>query len=190
MKITNKKYKNLHLASVEERGDNFVIDFLFSSVFGVLIAILTFKNYITAYFIYLSVRSLYYYLFELLYGRTLGKFQTQTKVVNFKGGKPSSVQLLKRNMSRFISIFSGVNDDERAIHDNFSNTFVIKDTELQKIEIKKPLSLIFHLAIICYYIYFFGIKPEQNNIDYPFLVFLSTYFIVSIIRGIKPKISK
>ena len=145
MKITNDKYKNLNLANEEERGENLIIDFIISSIFGLVIAFLTFKNFTVAFLIYLLVRFIYYLAFESLLGRTPGKYQTKTKVVNRIGEKPTLVQLIKRNLSRFVSILSGISDDERAIHDNLSNTFVIKNNELKKIEFKQPLILIFNL---------------------------------------------
>ncbi len=185
MKINNKKYKNLTLANEEERGENLIIDFVISSVLGLVIAFLTFQNFTLAFIFYLFTRFIYYFLFESLFGRTPGKYQTQTKTLNQIGKKPTLFQLIIRNLSRFISILSGVSDNERAIHDNLSNTFVIKDTELKKIELKLPLILVFYLSINGYFIFYFGTKIELETIDFIFLIALIILFIYNLITGIK-----
>ncbi|MFI1743755.1 RDD family protein [Thalassobellus sediminis] len=185
MKITNEKYKNLNLANEEERGENLIIDFIISSIFGLVIAFLTFKNFTLAFLIYLIVRFIYYLAFESLLGRTPGKYQTRTKVVNRIREKPTLVQLFKRNLSRFISILSGISDDERAIHDNLSNTFVIKNNELKKIEFKQPLILIFNLSLVGFWIYYFGTKSKLESIDRIMLVILILAFIYGLVFGIK-----
>ena len=185
MKITNDKYKNLNLANEEERGENLIIDFIISSIFGLVIAFLTFKNFTVAFLIYLLVRFIYYLAFESLLGRTPGKYQTKTKVVNRIGEKPTLVQLIKRNLSRFVSILSGISDDERAIHDNLSNTFVIKNNELKKIEFKQPLILIFNLSLVGFWIYYFGTKSKLELIDKIMLVILILAFIYGLLFGIK-----
>ena len=185
MKITNQKYKNLNLANEEQRGDNLIIDFIISSIFGIAIAFLTFKNFTIAFLIYILVRFIYYFTFEYVYGRTPGKYQTQTEVVNETGKKPNIRQLIIRNISRFISILSGISDDERAVHDNLSNTFVIKNTELKKIEIKQPLISIFYLSLIGYYIHFFANQSELELFDIIFLIAMVILFIYVLIIGIK-----
>ncbi|WMI68259.1 RDD family protein [Mangrovimonas sp. YM274] len=185
MKITNEKYKNLNLANEEERGENLIIDFIISSFFGVVIAFLTFKNFTIAFLTYILIRFIYYFTFEYLYGRTPGKYQTQTEVVNGTGEKPNIGQLIKRNISRFISILSGISDDELAVHDNLSNTFVIKNTLLKKIEIKQPLIFIFYLSLIAYYIHFFSTQSELELYDIIFLTAMVILFIYVLIIGIK-----
>lgn len=193
MKITNKKYKNLNLANEEERGENFIIDFVISSIFGIVIAFLTFKNFTIAFLTYIIVRFIYYITFEYILNRTPGKYQTQTKVLNRKGLKPTLVQLIKRNLSRFITIFSGISDNERAIHDNFSNTFVIKNIELNKIEIKKPLIFTFYLIVMTCFVYYLasGIittltsEKELGKTDILLLIVTAFATIIVLINGIK-----
>jgi len=185
MKITNEKYKNLNLANVDERGENFIIDFAYSSILGLIIVMLTFQNFIFAILIYVIARFLYYFGFEFFGGRTPGKYQTKTKVVNRKGEKPSTIQLIKRNLTRFISFFSAISDDERALHDNLSNTFVIKNTGLKKIELKQPLILLFFLAMSGYWIYVIATKPKLNTIDIVIVLALVLSSIYALISGIK-----
>ncbi|OUS00978.1 hypothetical protein A9Q86_09540 [Flavobacteriales bacterium 33_180_T64] len=190
MKITNKKYTNFNLASEDERGENLIIDFIISSVFGLGIAFLTFKNFTLAFLVYLLVRFIYYFCFESSFSRTPGKYQTQTIVVNQNGEKPTIFQLIKRNLSRFISLPSGISDDERAIHDYLSNTFVIKNTklkniELNKIEIKQPLILIFNLSMLGFWIYIIGSKPRLKTLDIIILIVLVLTLIYALIFRIK-----
>ncbi len=73
---------------------------------------------------------LYYVPQEALFGRTLGKLITGTKVVSTKheeGGRPGTMQVLGRTLARFIPFepFSAFMDD-KMWHDNLSNTRVIK----------------------------------------------------------------
>ena len=91
MKITHQKYPNHNLANETERGENLSIDFILSSILGILVVTiiyliypyenLGFSEYSKAFGIYLGVRFLYYFCFEAIYSRTPGKFQTQSKVV-------------------------------------------------------------------------------------------------------------
>ncbi|MBC3845973.1 RDD family protein [Winogradskyella echinorum] len=185
MKITNQKYKNLNLANEESRGENLIIDFIISSFFGLLVAYLTFESYKVAFLMYLFVRFLYYFGFELALGRTPGKYQTQTKVVTSSGNPPTIIQLLIRTLSRFISILSGVSDDERAIHDSFSNTYVIKDIELRKIEIKQPLILVFNQTILGFLIFYIVNENKIETLEMVALAFLCIAFISGLIFGIK-----
>jgi len=188
MKITNNVYQNLNLANEDDRGENLIIDFVISSFFGILIAYLTFTNYTVAFFTYAFVRFLYYFVFELVSGRTPGKYQTLTKVVNKNGNKPSIGQLIIRTLSRSITVFSGLSDDERTIHDNFSNTFVIKDLTLKKIEFKYPLILIFNLSILGCLIYYVSSKSVLETIDIIALFVLILAFVSGLIFGIKKMI--
>lgn len=132
MKVTNTIYKNLNLADENIRSENFIIDFLWSSIIALLISYLTFKNYTIAFFVFITIRFLYYFLFELFLGRTPGKFKTQTIVVNKANLRPSISQIGVRNLIRFFSLISGISDQERAVHDSVSNTFIAHDLTLKK----------------------------------------------------------
>ena len=76
-------------------------------------------------------------------------------------------QILTRNITRFISIFSGVSDNERAIHDSISNTFVIKDNTLRKIEFKKIAYLILNVSLFIYLLFivieYFSAEYQINS---------------------------
>ncbi|BAO75339.1 RDD family protein [Winogradskyella sp. PG-2] len=187
MKITNKKYKNHNLANEDDRGENLIIDFIISSFLGILIGFLIFELFIYIIIVYFSVRFLYYFIFELAYGRTLGKFQTQTIVMNKDGNLPTMIQLIIRSLSRFISIFSGISDDERAIHDYSSNTYVIKDLNLRKIEIRQPLIFIFNQTLLGSLIYYIFNHHDLETIDIEMiaLIVLVIAFISGLFFGIK-----
>ncbi|UAB74505.1 RDD family protein [Mesoflavibacter sp. SCSIO 43206] len=163
MKVTNKVFSNLFLASENERAENFGIDFTISSFLALIVIYFTYSDVKIAFLTYFVVRFIYYFSFEIIFSRTPGKFETLTLVVNSEGNKPSIFQLLTRNIIRFISIFSGVSDNERAIHDSISNTFVIKDNTLRKIEFKKIAYLIYNVSL---FIYLLSIVVEYFSKEY------------------------
>jgi uncharacterized RDD family membrane protein YckC len=69
----------------------------------------------------------YYIFLESLFGRTVGKFVTGTKVVNEAGLKPSFGQIIGRSISRIIpfEIFSFLGAEGRGWHDSIPNTYVV-----------------------------------------------------------------
>ena len=74
----------------------------------------------------------YYFLFELLSGRTIGKMITGTKVVD-KASKedPSFIQILLRTLSRLIPVdYISYLFRSNGIHDYLSSTQLIKQDEL------------------------------------------------------------
>ncbi|MFB6342891.1 RDD family protein [Saccharicrinis sp. FJH62] len=70
---------------------------------------------------------MYYTFLEATTGRTLGKFITKTKVVNYKGETPSFGVILKRTLCRLIPFeaFSFLGSDETGWHDTLSKTLVV-----------------------------------------------------------------
>jgi uncharacterized RDD family membrane protein YckC len=73
----------------------------------------------------------YYFLCEALFGRTLGKLLTGTRVVNEQGGIPTVPQLIGRTFARAIPLeafsFLGSRDGSGPVgwHDSLSKTRVI-----------------------------------------------------------------
>jgi uncharacterized RDD family membrane protein YckC len=70
----------------------------------------------------------YYFCFELLLGKTPGKYLTKTTVVDRHGNKPSAGRLLIRSLMRIIfydwfTYIFGVT----GLHDTVSRTLVVKD---------------------------------------------------------------
>ena len=70
---------------------------------------------------------LYYVLFELITGRTIGKYITGTKVITANGSKPTIFNILIRTLCRFIPFEALTFLGPRTIglHDIFSNTLVV-----------------------------------------------------------------
>ncbi|EAT13872.1 RDD family protein [Bermanella marisrubri] len=71
----------------------------------------------------------YYIILESIFGKTLGKIITKTKVVDEYGGLPSLPQVIARTFSRLIPFepFSFARDDSRGWHDSIPGTYVILD---------------------------------------------------------------
>lgn len=71
---------------------------------------------------------LYYFVFESIFQRTLGKLITGTKVVDFNGRKPTLGMIAKRTLIRFIPFeaFSFPGKKAYGWHDRWSETYVVK----------------------------------------------------------------
>ena len=69
----------------------------------------------------------YYYLFESINGKTIGKYLTKTKVVRLDGEKPKSKDILIRTLSRFIPFepLSFLGENKMGWHDTISKTSVV-----------------------------------------------------------------
>lgn len=99
---------------------------------GTTLAIL---GYITGY--------LYYLIFESMWGSTIGKWITKTKVVDNHGNRPSFLRILGRSLARWIPfeafsfLFSA---HPRGWHDSISGTLVVSseltDSELASLDIE------------------------------------------------------
>jgi uncharacterized RDD family membrane protein YckC len=74
----------------------------------------------------MAVMMVYYFLFEAVFGQTLGKFITRTHVVDDYGDKPTLWMILKRTLCRFIP-FEAVSFLFKTIgwHDSISDTLVV-----------------------------------------------------------------
>ncbi|MCU4158120.1 RDD family protein [Carboxylicivirga sp. A043] len=83
----------------------------------------TLENYLWAYF----ATFLYYFLFESLTGRTIGKIFTQTKVINTDGERPAVGTIFIRTLSRLVPFdaWSFVFTNYEGWHDAWSKTKVV-----------------------------------------------------------------
>ncbi|NAS30330.1 RDD family protein [Flavobacteriaceae bacterium R38] len=105
---------------------NLLID---STVFFILVLLLSIllKEYVEReelkYFMIL-IYYLYYFFFELIFGQTIGKMITKTKIVDIKsGGKPGFIRILIRTLSRLIPFdFLSYLFSSNGIHDKLSKT--------------------------------------------------------------------
>jgi uncharacterized RDD family membrane protein YckC len=75
-----------------------------------------------------TVVFLYYLVSEALFGRTLGKLLTDTRVVTESGGRPAFWQILARSIYRFVPLepLSMFNSQSIAWHDRWSKTRVVR----------------------------------------------------------------
>ncbi len=79
---------------------------------------------------------LIYFIFEYLWQQTPGKFLTQAIVIDEYGNKPKASQIAVRSLIRLVPFeaFSCLDDYSRGWHDTWSNTFVVKKSELEEIK--------------------------------------------------------
>ncbi|BCU78691.1 RDD family protein [Luteolibacter sp. LG18] len=78
----------------------------------------------------------YYVLMESVFGRTVGKFVTGTKVVDWNDEKPSFGRICIRSLCRFIPFeaFSFLGQSASGWHDSISKTHVVKVTPVQRVQ--------------------------------------------------------
>lgn len=121
---------------------NFFIDYAFYMLFSVLIfemigivsgqeAIQPIRDLPGLLSVFVSM-SAYYIGFESTTGRTPAKFITGTRVVTVDGKKPSFGQIVIRTLCRLIPFeaFSFLGKFPQGWHDRFSQTMVVRTTEL------------------------------------------------------------
>ncbi|NBL65562.1 RDD family protein [Flavobacterium sp. NST-5] len=77
---------------------------------------------------------IYYNLFEIFFSATIGKFITQTIVVNEFGEKPSYQDIMLRTVCRLIPFeqFSFLGTPGKGWHDKLSRTYVVDKNLLRK----------------------------------------------------------
>lgn len=138
------------LAKLERRFFNFVIDMLLlviliSITLAVMITVTTAngdKNFINRflsnslgqYMLTAGITVLYYNLFEIFTSRTIGKFCTNTIVVNENGDKADYEAIMIRSLIRIIPLYwlSFIVFPTRGLHDMISKTYVVNKKELEE----------------------------------------------------------
>ena len=100
------------------------------------------KNDIAQYTFVTCIALFYYNVFEIFFARTIGKFITQTIVVDETGEKPNHEQILMRTLCRLIpfEILSFLGMPCRGWHDRISKTYVV-NKELLDVKKKQFYSL-------------------------------------------------
>ncbi len=85
------------------------------------------KNDIAQYTFVTCIALVYYNVFEIFFARTVGKFITQTIVVDENGEKPNHETIMVRTLCRLIpfEIFSFIGMPARGWHDSISKTYVV-----------------------------------------------------------------
>lgn len=77
---------------------------------------------------------LYYFVSEILLQRTIGKFATNTIVIDEYGNKPSNKAIFIRSISRLIPFEPLSCLGERGWHDTISKTFVVSVDEAKELK--------------------------------------------------------
>jgi len=77
---------------------------------------------------------LYYNIFEIAFARTIGKFITQTIVVDENGNAPDHQTILVRSLCRLIPLYgiSLLGMPPRGWHDSISKTYVVNKKTLDQ----------------------------------------------------------
>jgi len=139
------------VARKEARFLNFIIDYISIFLILVLLSILYMVFFLetdsevvdssiipegntAAEYIIFSLLSIsYYFILEVLTGRTIGKFMTGTIVVDISGNKPSTFDILKRSLLRLIPFeyLSFLGHRARGWHDQYSDTYVVYRKKLE-----------------------------------------------------------
>jgi len=138
------------IASNRQRFVNVVIDYVarlgLTFVIGMIaamIGVLTGNEEILIFFqnitriqeltIGLVVLLLYYNVFEIFFGTTIGKLMTKTVVVDEYGEKPAANAILIRSLCRLIpfEVFSFFGTPCIGWHDSLSKTYVVNKEDLR-----------------------------------------------------------
>ncbi len=138
------------VAKLEQRFINWLLDVVIQTVlFIVAFAIISTVAYangnktlpsyllinpIGQYTFVSVIRLLYYVVLETFFGRTIGKFVTQTIVVDENGNLPKHDVILIRTLSRLIPFyeFSFIVNPTRGWHDMLSKTYVVNKKLLEE----------------------------------------------------------
>ena len=142
------------LATHKQRISNWLIDLIIQIIFLFLILVFItaialsngnkdfmvsfVKNDIAQYTVATCISLLYYNFFEILFARTVGKFITQTIVVDINGYKPHHETILIRSLCRLIpfEMLSFITMPARGWHDSLSKTYVVDKKMLDQMKRK------------------------------------------------------
>ncbi len=108
---------------------NYLIDLLTIYILFFVVLMIG-QLYNSEYLVLYIIMFLYYLIFEATSGKTLGKMVTKTRVVSKDGTKPTFIKIVIRSLSRLIPFdaFSYLFGSELGMHDLFSSTKLLKDT--------------------------------------------------------------
>lgn len=134
----NEKRKDVlrNLAGGGKRFANMIIDligfYVFLFIFGIVAAFLQFNIDYEGYSFTLLVYLLYvfyYWAFESLTDKSLGKFITRTRIVKEDGSSPNAMNVLGRSFSRLIPFdhFSFLGAPGKGWHDSVPKIYVINE---------------------------------------------------------------
>ena len=124
-------------APLGKRAVNYLIDVIVASFIILFIGtvlkieIITAKGEMTnaGIFIMFITIPIYYFILEFLFGKTIGKVITRTKVISSDGTRATFIQCTIRSLSRLIPFeqFSGLLLKGNFWHDSIPKTVVVED---------------------------------------------------------------
>lgn len=126
----------IEMVSTKIRFVNFIIDVLLlrfiafllvQSIFSYSFVRYLDKNQGAAWLLGMLMLFLYYFIFETLTGRTLGKLITSTKVVTADGSKPDAMAIIRRSLVRLVPFEPLSGNKNTWWHDRWTGTLVIKN---------------------------------------------------------------
>lgn len=131
-KEENKKSNEVLPASLLQRLAHFFVDGFAQYFFAILVGVIGVLLFGEEFGGLLGIIGFfaYYFIFEALFQKTVGKIFTGTKVVNLKGEKPRIGALLGRSLARYIPfealsfLFYG-SHPTKGWHDRLSGTLVV-----------------------------------------------------------------
>lgn len=132
----DEEYKHYALATTTQRFFNLLLDLVFIMVFSGLVAVVLDLLGLMGYLdevrdnVYgFIIMMMYYVPQEAIFGRTMGKLVTRTKVVDLNGNKISFMKALGRTLCRFVPFegftFLGGKGRPHGLHDKLPKTKVI-----------------------------------------------------------------
>lgn len=134
-------------ATWKKRLANYVLDSIISLLFVVVVMILivviaaltgsesfidSLGDSVLAIFFFAAIAVLFYYILpEYIWGKTPGKFFTDTIVVTRDGGRPDFAAVVKRTLLRLVpyEFFTFLSSRPAGLHDRGSKTLVIDDKD-------------------------------------------------------------
>lgn len=131
----NPVSSEIEMVSTKIRFINFIIDVLLlrfiafllvQSIFSYSLVRYLNENQGAAWLLGMLMVFAYYFIFESLTGRTLGKLITSTKVVMADGSKPDTMAILKRSLVRLVPFEPLSGNKSTWWHDRWTGTRVIK----------------------------------------------------------------
>lgn len=122
--------------------------------FMVLLSFLVVPDYVLGNAVYrstlaiwLSLLAAYFPVMEMLFGKTVGKMVTRTRVVNEAGQRPSFLQVIMRTLFRLIEVnplLAGglpagiaviVSRGKQRLGDMAAGTYVLRDSDARKLQL-------------------------------------------------------
>ena len=138
-------------ATMGQRLANYIIDYIIQIIIVIgisfviaFVAMLTGNeaviarmeaiNQIEKYALGAVIVLVYYNFFEIFFAQSVGKFITNTIVVNEMGEKPTTNEILNRSLFRLIPFeqFSFLFIPNKGWHDSISKTYVVKKQVLEE----------------------------------------------------------